>query len=134
MSWNPGKLGVMIIDDQPAARNLLKKMLKELQIEEVFEAANGQEAMRFLDSAPDMIDLVICDWNMPSVSGIELLKQVRSTGSQIPFLMVTGRADKDSVVEAKGAGVSGYIAKPFSQTQLEAKMRIVVSQSARTAR
>jgi DNA-binding response OmpR family regulator len=48
--------------------------------------------------------------------------------------MVTGRADKDSVVEAKGAGVSGYIAKPFSQTQLEAKMRIVVSQSARTAR
>lgn len=127
VSWNPAKLGVMIVDDQPAARGMLKKILKEMQIEHVFEAANGREAMRFLDNTPDMIDIVICDWNMPTVSGIDLLKQVRSTGSEVPFLMVTGRADKESVVEARESGVTGYIAKPYSSTQLEAKMRIALS-------
>ncbi len=74
-----------------------------------------------------MVDLVLCDWNMPGMSGLDFLRQVRSVGLEIPFLMVTGRADKESVIEAKDAGVSAYIAKPFSQTQLEAKLRILVA-------
>jgi two-component system chemotaxis response regulator CheY len=125
--WNPAKLSVMVIDDQPAARSMLKKMLKEMQINQVFEAGNGREALRLLDSAPEMIDMVICDWNMPGMSGIDLLRQVRSVGFDVPFLMVTGRADKESVIEAKDAGVSAYVSKPFSQTQLEAKMRVVMT-------
>jgi len=126
-AWNPAKLNVIVIDDQQAARSMLKKMLKEMQIHQVFEAGDGREALRLLDSAPEMIDLVICDWNMPAMTGIELLREVRGVGFDVPFLMVTGRADKESAAEAKEAGVSGYISKPFSQTQLEAKMRVVVT-------
>jgi two-component system, chemotaxis family, chemotaxis protein CheY len=127
---NLAELGIMIVDDQQAARSMLKKMLKEIQIHQVFEASNGREALRLLDSAPDMISLILCDWNMANVSGIELLRQVRSVRSEVPFLMVTGRADKESVLEAKEAGVSGYISKPYSQAQLEAKIRVALSNRA----
>jgi DNA-binding response OmpR family regulator len=132
-AWNPSQLRVMIIDDQAAARGMLKKMLKDMQVNQVYEAANGRDGLKFLDTAPDMIDLVICDWNMPTVTGIELLRQVRSVGFDIPFLMLTGRADAESVIEARDAGVSGYIAKPFSRDQLEAKLRIVMSKRKQSA-
>jgi len=125
--WNPTRLGVMVVDDQPAARVMLKKMLKEMGIQQVFEAPNGRDALAFFDSAPEMVDVILCDWNMPAMSGLDFLRQVRSAGIEIPFLMVTGRADKDSVIEAKDAGVSAYIAKPFSQMQLEAKLRVLMS-------
>lgn len=126
-AWNPSQLRVMIIDDQSAARSMLKKMLKDMQINQVYESANGRDGLKLLDHAPDMVDLVICDWNMPTMSGIDLLRQVRSVGFDIPFLLLTGRSDSDSVVEARDAGVSGYIAKPYSRDQLEAKIRIVMS-------
>jgi two-component system chemotaxis response regulator CheY len=76
-----------------------------------------------------MIDLVLCDWNMPGRSGLELLQQVRSVGLEVPFVMVTGRADKESVIAAKDAGVTAYISKPFSAAQLEAKMRAAVARA-----
>jgi two-component system, chemotaxis family, chemotaxis protein CheY len=120
-------LRLLLIDDQSSARAMARKMLKELGLNQVFEAPNGREAMKFLDSASDMIDLIMCDWNMPEMTGLQLLQQVRSTGVDIPFLMVTGRADMDSVMEAKAAGVTAYIAKPFSQLQLEAKLRATVT-------
>jgi two-component system chemotaxis response regulator CheY len=126
-TWNPSQLRVMIIDDQIAARGMLKKMLKDIQINQVYESATAQDGLKLLDQAPDMVDLVICDWNMPGMTGIELLRQVRSVGSEVPFLLLTGRSDVDSVIEARDAGVSGYIAKPYSRDQLEAKIRIVMS-------
>jgi CheY-like chemotaxis protein len=124
--WNPTKLGVVVVDDQPAARSMMKKMLKELNIQQVFEAANGRDALALIDSAPEMVDIILCDWNMPNMTGLDFLRQVRSVGLDIPFLMITGRADKESVIEAKDAGVTAYIAKPFSQMQLEAKLRLTV--------
>ena len=123
--WNPASLGVVVVDDQADVRSLIKKMLKDLKIERVLEANDGQEALTLLDAPAQQIDVVICDWNMPNMTGVELLKRVRSSGKDIPFLLVTGRADKDSVIEAKDSGVSAYIAKPFTQTQLEAKLRVV---------
>jgi CheY-like chemotaxis protein len=131
--WNPAKLGVMVVDDQAAARGLLKKMLKEMKIDQVFEAPSGRNALALIDSAPEMVDIILCDWNMPSMSGLDFLRQVRSVGLDIPFLMITGRADKESIIEAKDAGVSAYIAKPFSKAQLEAKLRVVVSRKADAA-
>ena len=116
-------LRLLLVDDQPSARAMARKMLKELGLNQVFETPNGREAMKFLENATDMIDLIMCDWNMPEMNGLEMLQQVRSAGIEVPFLMVTGRADMDSVMEAKGAGVTAYIAKPFSQLQLEAKLR-----------
>jgi DNA-binding response OmpR family regulator len=116
-------LRIIIVDDQPSARGLLRSMLKDLHVHQVFEATDGSEAMAFIDNAADMIDLVICDWNMPKTAGIEVLRQMRGAGGAMPFLMVSGRADQSSVLEAKAAGVSGYLAKPYSCKQLEAKLR-----------
>ncbi len=116
---------MLVIDDQEDARAMMKKMLHEIGITQIFEAANGRDGLKFLDMSPDMIDIVLCDWNMPSMTGVDLLRQLRSAEPNFPFLMVTGRRDLGSVAQAKGAGVTGYILKPFSITQLEAKMRII---------
>lgn len=119
-------LKVLIVEDQPDARSMLRNMLGELGITQIFEAGNGREALRFMDSAFDFVNIVICDWNMPNLSGVDFLRQLRSVDPAVPFLMVTGRSDMDSVIEAKTAGVTGYIRKPFSPAQLEVKLRVIL--------
>lgn len=118
-------LKVLIVEDQREARQMMRQMVMELGITQVYEASNGREALMFMDEAFDLVDFIICDWNMPEMNGIDLLKQLRSVYSDLPFLMVTGRGDKASVIEAKGGGVSAYICKPFSPDQLEVKMRVL---------
>lgn len=122
-------LKVLIVEDQSDARALLRNVLGELGVTQIFEAKDGGEALRFMDSAFDFVNLVICDWNMPKMSGMEFLRQLRTVDANVPFLMVTGRCDMDSVIEAKGSGVSGYIRKPYSPAQLEAKLRIIARRS-----
>ena len=119
-------LKVLLVEDQAEARAMMRNMMMELGITQIFEAADGKEALAFIDSAFDFIDVVVCDWNMPSMTGVELLRQLRSVDPDMPFLMVTGRTDMESVVEAKSSGVTAYIRKPFSPKQLEAKLRIVL--------
>ncbi len=128
-------LKVLIVDDQLEVRSMLRGMLSELGISQIFEASDGKEAMQFTDNAMDMIDVVICDWNMPKMTGIELLRQMRSVYPDVPFLMVTGRSDMDSVTQAKASGVTAYIRKPFSPAHLEIKLRVIKSKidSARVA-
>ena len=70
----------------------------------------------------NFVDIILCDWNMPRVSGMDLLKQVRSCDPEIPFMMITGMADVDAVTEARSFGVTAYIKKPFSQEALAKKM------------
>ncbi|PZP53365.1 MAG: response regulator [Micavibrio aeruginosavorus] len=123
------KLRVMIVDDQADMRGMIRHMLAELGVNQVFEAIDGKQAMAFMDDAIDMIDLVICDWNMPVMSGVEVLRQLRSVDHDMPFLMVTGRNDINSVSEAKASGVTAYISKPFSLDQLENKIKIIVSRA-----
>ncbi len=131
-SWSPlggmadlSAIRVLVIEDQDEAKSMMKQMLIEIGISQIYEACNGREGLSFLDIADDMIDMIISDWNMPSMSGLALLRQLKSVGSDLPFMMVTGRGDKSSVIDAKVAGVAGYILKPFSMTQLEAKLRII---------
>lgn len=121
---------VLLVEDQADSRAMIKNMLIELGITQVFESADGNQALQFMDTAFDFIDLVICDWNMPGMTGVELLRQLRSVDPGFPFLMVTGRVDQSSVVEAKSSGVTAYIAKPFSITQLEAKLRVINTKTA----
>jgi len=116
----------LIVEDQPESRAIMRGMLSELGATQVFESPNGRAAFQFIDAAIDMIDIIICDWNMPEMTGMDLLRQLRSVYPDMPFLMVTGRNDFESVSEAKVGGVTGYISKPYSVTQLEAKLRIVV--------
>lgn len=117
---------VLIVDDQPEARALLRNMLSEFGVTQIFEASNGNEADMFMDTAFEYVDMVICDWNMPGKTGLEVLKKMRARGLLSPFLMVTGRADMKSVAVARDMGVNAYIRKPFSPAQLEVKMRVVL--------
>ena len=120
------EIRVLIVEDQSEARALMRGMLGEMGITQIFESSDGREALKFLDAAFDFIDLIICDWNMPELTGLDLLKQLRTVDQDLAFLMVTSRSDMDSVFAAKSANVTGYIRKPFSPAQLEAKIRIIM--------
>ncbi|MCJ8169482.1 response regulator [Atopomonas sediminilitoris] len=118
------KVTVLVVDDAAFIRDLVKKGLRShlpgVQIE---EAINGRKAQQILARVD--IDLVLCDWEMPEMSGLELLTWVRSEPrtAKVPFVMVTSRGDKENVVQAIQAGVSDYIGKPFSNDQLITKVK-----------
>jgi len=116
---------ILVVDDQSEARAMLKEMLTDMGVTQIFESKDGRQALEFVDAAFDFVDMIVCDWNMPNLNGVELLRQIRSADPDLPFLMVTGRDDIDSVIEAKSSGVTAYVRKPFSAAQLEAKIRIV---------
>ena len=120
------EIRILIVEDQPDARALLRGMLGEMGVTQIFESKDGREALTFMDAAFDFVDLIICDWNMPGMSGLDLLRQLRTVDPNLPFLMITSRGDLDSVMAAKSANVTGYIRKPFSPAQLEAKIRIIL--------
>ncbi len=122
-------LKVLLVEDQSESRAFLRDMLGELGITQVFEAGDGNIGLQFVKNSDDMIDLVLCDWNMPLMSGIDFLKKMREAGSEIPFMMITGRGDHSSVITAKDSGVDGYIRKPFTPEQIEAKLRIVLQKT-----
>ncbi len=111
-------LKVLIVEDNQQAANLLKKVLGGLGIHQAYRSADGREAQQFLDAADDMVDPIICDWEMPHMTGIELLQQVRTVYPDMPFIMVTGNADSDSVEVATRYRVSGYIKKPYAPQQI----------------
>lgn len=119
------KLRVLLVEDQLEARQMIRSMLLAFGITQVFEARDGRKALHFIDDAPDLVDVVICDWNMPEMNGVELLRQFRSVDVDTPFLMVSGRCDAASVMEARASGVSAYIRKPFAPDQLEVKLRVI---------
>ncbi|WP_421682847.1 response regulator [Stutzerimonas urumqiensis] len=118
------KISVLVVDDAPFIRDLMKKALRTLfpgiRVE---EAVNGRKAQQLLGR--DAFDLILCDWEMPEMSGLELLTWCRAEAATktTPFIMVTSRGDKENVIQAIQAGVSDYIGKPFSNEQLAAKVR-----------
>lgn len=126
-------LGILCVEDSQEMRKIMQGMLTDIGIHQVFMAKDGVEALLFMGDCGDMIDMVLADWNMPHMDGAELLRQIRSADPDVPFVMITGRADKASVLEARSHGVSGYIAKPFSVEQLEKKLKAVarLSEAAR---
>ncbi|NVM56874.1 MAG: response regulator [Desulfobacterales bacterium] len=105
---------ILLVDDFATMRRILKNVLKQIGFTKVVEADDGTTALGALRKGK--IDLIISDWNMPKMSGVELLKTIRSDESlkDIPFLMVTAEAQKSSVLEAVQAGVNHYIVKPFT--------------------
>ena len=117
-------VNVLVVDDASFIRDLIKKCLRSafpgIGIE---EAANGRRAQQLLASQP--FDLVLCDWEMPEMSGLELLVWFRGqpNHADIPFIMVTSRGDKENVIQAIQAGVSDYVGKPFTNEQLVTKVK-----------
>ncbi|MCB2254223.1 response regulator [Pseudomonas chlororaphis] len=118
------KVSVLVVDDASFIRDLVKKCLRNyfpgIKIE---DAINGRKAQALL--ARESFDLVLCDWEMPEMSGLELLTWCRSQEAMkaMPFIMVTSRGDKENVVQAIQAGVSGYVSKPFTNEQLLTKVK-----------
>ncbi len=121
-------LTVLVVDDVAQARQLMKMVLNGLGVNQIFMAVDGKKALDLLGAADGLIDLVICDWMMPRMTGLELLQQIRSVYPQMPFMMVTGRADLDSVKSAKTYNVNAYISKPFSPQQFEKKLVALAQQ------
>lgn len=120
-------LKILVVEDDQNTMLLIKRMLLDLGVVHVYTCRDGVEALKLLGSfdGQDLINLVLCDWKMPNMSGIEVLKQIRTCDPDLPFLMVTGQSDVDSVVEAKAYAVTAYIKKPFSMEELRKKLRIV---------
>ncbi|MFB9885815.1 response regulator [Balneatrix alpica] len=114
---------VLVVDDTPSIRVIERSVLKNLGFDHVAEAEDGDQALKYLQNNP--VDLVICDWDMPKLSGLELLKAIRKDKDlkKTKFIMLTGLATKDLVTEAIKAGVNEYIVKPFSASILEEKIK-----------
>ncbi|MDD5475955.1 MAG: chemotaxis response regulator CheY [Syntrophales bacterium] len=117
------KMGkVLIVDDFSTMRKVIRNLLKQLGYENIVEAEDGVVALDALKK--EKIDFVISDWNMPNMTGLELLKRVRADGalSKTPFLMVTAESLKENIVEAVKEGVDNYIVKPFTADVLGEKI------------
>jgi two-component system chemotaxis response regulator CheY len=121
-------LNILVVEDEETMRTLLARMLQRLHVARVVEAASGSAGLAQVGAQP--IDLVICDWNMPEMSGMEFFDRVHADHPALPFLMVTGRADAGSIVAAKRAGIAAYIVKPISQRELKAKIEYVLEAAA----
>jgi two-component system, chemotaxis family, chemotaxis protein CheY len=112
---------VLLVDDSGIMRKIILRVLNAIGINDVVEASDGAEALKLFGT--DSFDIVLSDWNMPNMTGIEFLKAVRATGSKVPFVMITTEAEQSRVLEAIQAGASNYLVKPFEQDTLMAKLR-----------
>jgi len=116
------KIKILVVDDFSTMRRIVKNILKQIGYTEVDEAEDGNGALAKLRQ--DKYDLIVSDWNMPNMTGLDLLKAIRADGALngIPVLMVTAEAKKENVVEAIKAGVNNYIVKPFTAEVLREKI------------
>jgi two-component system chemotaxis response regulator CheY len=117
---------VLIVDDYKTMLRIIRNLLKQLDIENVEEATDGQEALNKLRAGN--FGLVISDWNMAPMTGLDLLKEVRADArlKTTPFIMITAESKTENVVAAKQAGVSNYIVKPFNAETLREKIEKVM--------
>lgn len=126
----PPETRILVIDDMPSIRDLVKNQLKAMGYKNIQEAADGEEGLKILvqgnaNGLP--LQLVISDWNMPKMKGLELLKQVRGVAEwqNLPFVLLTSESEREQVTEAVLAGVSQYIVKPFAAKVFEEKLKTV---------
>jgi two-component system, chemotaxis family, chemotaxis protein CheY len=112
----------LVVDDFSTMRRIVRNLLKELGYVTVEEAEDGAAALQRLRA--DRFDFVISDWNMPNMTGLELLKAIRADGTlkSTPVLMITAEARKENIIDAAQAGASGYIVKPFTAATLDEKL------------
>ena len=116
------KLRILVVDDFSTMRRIIKNILRQLGMNNVVEADDGTTAWDVLNK--DKIEFIISDWNMPQMTGIELLRKVRASEqfANIPFLMVTAEAQQENIIEAVQAKVSNYIVKPFTADTMKQKI------------
>ena len=113
---------VLVVDDMSTMRRIIKNVLKQIGYSDFGEAENGKDALTKLKA--QKFDLVVSDWNMPEMTGIDLLRAIRADPElkHLPVLMVTAEAQKENIIEAVQAGVSNYVVKPFTADALQEKL------------
>jgi two-component system chemotaxis response regulator CheY len=116
---------ILVVDDFSTMRRIVKNVLRELGFSNLKEAEDGAPALQILKTTK--IDFVVTDWNMPGMTGLDLLKAIRADEKlkSIPVLMVTAEAKREQIIEAAQAGVNGYVVKPFTAQTLKVKMEKV---------
>src|SRR3984957_3681601 len=119
-------MNVLIVDDYKTMLRIIENLLKQLGFKNVHQATDGSGALKLLREAP--FGLVISDWNMQPMTGLQLLKEVRADEKlkPLPFIMITAESKTENVVAAKAAGVSNYIIKPFNADTLKKKIESVL--------
>lgn len=113
---------ILIVDDFTTMRKIVRSLFERMGFHKIAEAEDGVDALIKLKSTN--FDLIVSDWNMPNMMGLDLLKAVRADDQlkKIPFLMITAESQKENVVHAVQAGVSNYVVKPFNQEVIENKL------------
>jgi two-component system, chemotaxis family, chemotaxis protein CheY len=116
---------ILLVDDSSVMRKLVARSIRQtgLDVEITAEAGNGKEALAILQGQP--IDLVLCDWNMPEMNGLEFIAAARGT-HQTPIVMLTTEGTAEKAQEAMAAGASGYLTKPFTPDALQAKIKLLL--------
>lgn len=117
-----GQMKVLVIDDSGTMRRIIVNTLKDMGIHNAKEAIDGEEGLKFFEE--ETWDLVITDWNMPGLSGLDVLREIRAK-SDIPILMVTTVANKNDVIDALKAGVTNYVVKPMPPSVLKEKLEMM---------
>jgi len=120
-------LKILVVDDSSTMRRIIKNTLARLGYKDILEGGDGVEGWSEMDANPD-IDMLITDWNMPEMNGLELVKKVRADERfvDLPIIMVTTEGGKAEVITALKAGVNNYIVKPFTPQVLKEKLAVVM--------
>lgn len=123
---------ILIVDDFPTMRRIVRNLLKELGYSNVDEAEDGAAGLARLRGGG--FDFVITDWNMPNLDGLAMLQQIRAdaTLSHLPVLMVTAESKKENIIAAAQAGANGYVVKPFTAATLDEKLTKILEKMAKT--
>lgn len=126
----PPKTNFLVVDDMEPLRRVVRSMLRELGYHHVFEAPNVSQAIQVLEKGASVgheIEVILSDWQMPGMTGLEFLGFVRTTEqyARLPFLMITAEGQREQIIAAIQAGVSSYLVKPISLGQLEDKLKAV---------
>ena len=123
---NAAALKILIVDDQYSVRQMTRMALEEIGVRNILDSENGKAAFETISVQP--LDLILSDYNMPEMDGLDLLRAVRGSAAvrKLPFILLTGRGDRELVVKAAQAGVNNYLIKPFTSAILRQKIEQVM--------
>jgi two-component system chemotaxis response regulator CheY len=124
------QLTVLIVDENMLTRAMIRDILRSLGIRQVFQAANGATALTLFRQTSDIVNVVLSDWDLGDMTGLQLVVQIHQQAPKLPFLIVSGLTDREHVTQAAAAGVTGFLAKPFSRAQLESKLGTIAQRLA----
>ncbi|MDG2223107.1 MAG: response regulator [Rubripirellula sp.] len=115
----------LVVDDSGVMRRIISRGLNSLWVNDIAEAGDGMEAIEVFGDGVGF-DLILTDWNMPRMNGLDFVKAIREAGHTVPIIMVTTETEKEQVVKAIQAGVNDYLIKPFDQEMLRLKLERVI--------